>query len=94
MVFLLQNTQNRDMAVLHLKLDELIRVSESARNRLLDLENLTEEELDHLKRSFARMAATAPERVLLRAAAEDLQAAGGEIEQAKQKVTTVAEKGR
>ena len=44
MVFLIQNTQNRDSAVLHLKLDELIRVSESARNKLLDLENLTKAE--------------------------------------------------
>ena len=52
MVFLIQNTQNRDSAALHLKLDELIRVSESARNKLLDLEGLTEAELDHLKGSF------------------------------------------
>src|SRR5271156_4804722 len=43
MVFLIQNTQNRDMSVLQLKLDELIRVSESARNKLLDLENMTDE---------------------------------------------------
>jgi low affinity Fe/Cu permease len=42
MVFLIQNTQNRDSSALHLKLDELIRVSERARNRLLDLEDLTE----------------------------------------------------
>ena len=52
MVFLIQNTQNRDSASLHLKLDELIRVSESARNRLLDLEGLTEAELEQLKGSF------------------------------------------
>ena len=42
MVFLIQNTQNRDSSALHLKLNELIRVSERARNRLLDLEDLTE----------------------------------------------------
>ena len=52
MVFLIQNTQNRDSAVLHLKLDELIRVSESARNNLLDLEGLTEGHLERLKGSF------------------------------------------
>ena len=49
MVFLIQNTQNRDSAALHLKLDELIRVNKSARNKLLDLEDLTEAELEHLK---------------------------------------------
>src|SRR5262249_5422925 len=57
MVFLIQNTQNRDASAVQLKLDELIRVSSSARNRLLTLEDLTEEELDKLKESFARIAA-------------------------------------
>lgn len=58
MVFLIQNTQNRDMAVLHLKLDELIRVSKDARNTLLDLEGMTEEELARLKDNFSRLAAS------------------------------------
>jgi low affinity Fe/Cu permease len=57
MVFLIQNTQNRDASAVQLKLDELIRVSSSARNQLLTLEDLTEEELDKLKESFARIAA-------------------------------------
>jgi low affinity Fe/Cu permease len=62
MVFLIQNTQNRDMAALHLKLDELIRVSQSARNKLLlDLEDMTEDELEHLKSSFSRLAVTTQE---------------------------------
>ena len=56
MVFLIQNTQNRDMSALHLKLDELIRVSESARNKLLDLEGMTEEELERLKGTFTKIA--------------------------------------
>ncbi len=56
MVFLIQNTQNRDMVTMQLKLDELIRVSQSARNRLLDLDDATEEELSILKKSFARLA--------------------------------------
>src|SRR5271170_2191657 len=53
---LIQNTQNRDSAAVQLKLDELIRVSEAARNKLLTLEDLTEAELDQLKKSFARIA--------------------------------------
>src|ERR1700722_10397596 len=46
MVFLIQNTQNRDTEALQLKIDELIRVTEQARNRLITLEDLTEEEMD------------------------------------------------
>jgi low affinity Fe/Cu permease len=57
MVFLIQNTQNRDMAALHLKLGELIRVNQDARNRLLDLEGMTEEELERLKGAFSNLAA-------------------------------------
>ncbi|HTH97940.1 MAG TPA: low affinity iron permease family protein [Stellaceae bacterium] len=56
MVFLIQNTQNRDMAALHLKLDELIRVNELARNIMLNMEDMTEEELDAVKKTFARIA--------------------------------------
>jgi low affinity Fe/Cu permease len=56
MVFLIQNTQNRDATAVQLKLDELIRASTSARNKLLTLEDLTEAELDQMKKSFARIA--------------------------------------
>jgi low affinity Fe/Cu permease len=52
MVFLIQNTQNRDARVVHMKLDELIRVTRTARNHLVDLEDLSEEELDRLEREF------------------------------------------
>lgn len=69
MVFLIQNTQNRDTTALHLKLDELIRVSESARNKLLDLEGLTEAELEHLKGSFTKLAGAAPDSAVLHQAA-------------------------
>jgi low affinity Fe/Cu permease len=89
MVFLIQNTQNRDSAVLHLKLDELIRVSESARNKLLDLEDLTEEELKRLKGSFTKLAGT-PENAALQEAVEDLETAGAEIQDAKEKMVAVA----
>jgi low affinity Fe/Cu permease len=56
MVFLIQNTQNRDTASIQLKLDELIRANENARNKLLNLEDLTEEEIKQLKASFALLA--------------------------------------
>ena len=57
MVFLIQNTQNRDYpSAVQLKLDELIRVSGSARNRLLTLEDLDEAELDQVKLSFSKIA--------------------------------------
>jgi low affinity Fe/Cu permease len=52
MVFLIQNTQNRDMVALHIKLDELIRVNEGARDKLLNLEDMTEAELKQLKANF------------------------------------------
>jgi low affinity Fe/Cu permease len=55
MVFLIQNTQNRDAKVLHLKLDELIRVTKQARNHLVDLEDCTDEELEQLEREFERL---------------------------------------
>lgn len=55
MVFLIQNTQNRDSKSLHLKLDELIRAQKNASNAFLDLDNKTDEELDELQNHFAEM---------------------------------------
>ncbi|MFO0677110.1 MAG: low affinity iron permease family protein [Polyangiaceae bacterium] len=52
MVFLIQSTQNRDAYAIHLKLDELIRAQENARNILLALEDLTDEQLDQLEAEF------------------------------------------
>lgn len=52
MVFLIQNTQNRDARAVHLKLDELLRSGEKARNYLIDLQNMSDEELDELEREF------------------------------------------
>ena len=52
MVFLVQNTQNRDARALHLKLDELLRSMKDARNRLINLENCTDEEIDQIERQF------------------------------------------
>ncbi|MBN8874912.1 MAG: low affinity iron permease family protein [Rhodospirillales bacterium] len=59
MVFLIQNTQNRDTAAIQLKLDELIRANQNARNKMLQLEDLTEDELSTLKASFGKLAAQA-----------------------------------
>lgn len=56
MVFLIQNTQNRDSEAMHLKLDELIRVNKVARNSLLDLEEFSAEELDRIKEKFEALA--------------------------------------
>ena len=56
MVFLIQNTQNRDSQAVHVKLDELIRAKKGARNSLLNLEDLSDEELDQLRVSFNKIA--------------------------------------
>src|SRR5258706_9802592 len=55
MVFLIQNTQNRDAKAIHLKLDELLRGVEGARTHLVDLEALSDEELDRLQQQFKRI---------------------------------------
>ena len=55
MVFIIQNSQNRDGLALQLKLDELIRANKNARNHLIDLENLSEEELNVLHDEFSQM---------------------------------------
>ncbi len=55
MVFLIQNTQNRDAKAIHLKLDELIRAVKGARTGLVDLEDLSDEELEELQKEFIRL---------------------------------------
>lgn len=55
MVFLIQNTQNRDSRAIHLKLDELIRALKTARDEMVGLENLSDEELDALQTEFAAL---------------------------------------
>lgn len=56
MVFLIQNNQNRDTQALQLKIDELIRANESARNRLLRLEEMSEAEVQRVKAAFLKLA--------------------------------------
>src|SRR5881394_3423674 len=55
MVFLIQNTQNRDAKAVHLKLDEIIRAIKGARNELVDLEELSDEDLKKLEKQFQRI---------------------------------------
>src|ERR671922_2461302 len=56
MVFLIQNTQNRDTEALQVKLDELIRAMKGAHNALLDLEELDEEQLDRIRADYEKLA--------------------------------------
>ena len=56
MVFLIQNTQNRDSEALQVKLDELIRAIDGAHNALLDLEELEEDELDRIRMNYSKLA--------------------------------------
>jgi low affinity Fe/Cu permease len=71
MVFLIQNTQNRDTAAMQIKLDELIRAMERAHNALLDLEELDEKELAVFRKRYEKLA---------QEAREDLRSAHSDIE--------------
>jgi low affinity Fe/Cu permease len=78
MVFVIQNTQNRDTAAMHIKIDELIRVTGRARNVLLDLEELDEKTLEELRKDYEKLARTAKSRtrVHLRAQKVPIEPAG------------------
>jgi low affinity Fe/Cu permease len=56
MVFLIQNTQNRDTRAIHLKLDDLILYTKGTDNQLIDLENLTDEQIDQLEKQYQALA--------------------------------------
>jgi low affinity Fe/Cu permease len=64
MVFLIQNTQNRDTQAMQVKLDELIRVTKGAHNALLDLEELSEQELNLFRVKYQKLAAHSREGLL------------------------------
>lgn len=55
MVFIIQNSQNRDMKSLHLKMDELIRANKAARNAMIALENMSDAELEHIEKEFSNL---------------------------------------
>src|SRR5437588_330235 len=63
MVFLIQNAQNRDNEAIQLKLDELIRATEAAHNAFLDVEEISEPELDRIKLNFGQLAKKARDDV-------------------------------
>jgi low affinity Fe/Cu permease len=63
MVFLIQNAQNRESKALHLKLDELILSTRRARNELIDIELLTEEQLDRLGERYRRVSEVLHENI-------------------------------
>jgi len=63
MVFLIQNTQNRDAEAMHIKLDELIRTTREAHDSLLDLEELTPDDLDRIRAGYTDLAKQAREQL-------------------------------
>ena len=86
MVFLIQNTQNRDTTAIQLKLDELIRANANARDQMLRLEDLTENQIKHLKESFAIVEPIDAIRQPLEAAQKGLAEASEDIEAAKNRL--------
>jgi low affinity Fe/Cu permease len=62
MVFLIQNTQNRDAKAIHLKLNELIHAVDKARNQMIDVESLSDLELDELARTYEKIRTSAQQR--------------------------------
>jgi low affinity Fe/Cu permease len=63
MVFLIQNTQNRDSEAVQIKLDELLRATKGCHNAVLDIEELSEDELDQIKRGYTTLAKKAVEEI-------------------------------
>src|SRR6201985_3338103 len=72
MVFLIQNTQNRESTALQLKVDELLRAVRGAQNAFINLEELSEEDLEHLKEKYAALAQRARRRSGMSAASAEL----------------------
>ncbi len=62
MVFLIQNTQNRDARAIHLKLNELIHAVDKAKNQMIDVESLSDLELDELAKTYEKIRASAQDR--------------------------------
>jgi low affinity Fe/Cu permease len=87
MVFLIQNTQNRDTTAIQLKLDELIRANDQAQNRMMRLEDLTENQIKNLKESISVAGSLEAIRGPLEAAQQGLAEVSGDIEVAKSRLS-------
>lgn len=94
MVFLIQSTQNRDTAAVHIKLDELIRAAQGAHNALLDLEELGEDELMLIRDRYERLAARARERLERGECDGDCPETAAEIEREAEAVADAADAAR
>jgi low affinity Fe/Cu permease len=94
MVFLIQNAQNRESKAVHLKLDELIYAVKTARNELIDVESLTEEQLDRLAERYRAVAAKHHGRLRerLEGVAGEVEHVEGEVERVEGKVVEVDKK--
>lgn len=79
MVFLIQNTQNRDSEAIQVKLDELIRSHRSAHNALLDLEELEEKELDQIRSDYQKLAEKARKELAERQRRRATSSAGSRV---------------
>src|SRR6266536_72010 len=86
MVFLIQNTQNRDSEAIQIKLDELIRAAKGAQNTLLDLEELEDEELDRIRESYCKIAQEARDKLRQGLRDTDVPEVKGEVEDLKREV--------
>jgi len=97
MVFRIQNTQNRDAKAIHLKLDELLKGVEGARTGMVDLEDMTDEELKELQEEFKRIHERRKDEVRQAAEKADLVGdevahVGGRMEQVEREVRQVDDK--
>ena len=84
MVFLIQNAQNRESKAIHLKLDELIRAMKAARKEIIDIEDLSEAELDHLAQRYHQIAARSHQRL-----EQELDGIKGEVDDVEERVEAV-----
>ncbi|HYG90326.1 MAG TPA: low affinity iron permease family protein [Azospirillum sp.] len=96
MVFLIQNTQNRDTQAIQIKLDELIRVTNQARNGLINLEDASEAKLQEVKEEFSKVKEEAVQiaEETLEEVQDDIEDTSRKIDEAKQEIAEVRQHRR